>query len=244
MEAQKIWYCVSLKNWDNKTWLSSKNYIQSFNKFLLKQIKLNSNSRILDIGCGRGKILGSLSSRLKLKGKPIGIDIEIHRDRDKRINFKKIDAIRYLKNNNKKFDLILIKQTIHFLNFKDIKKLISICKTKLKKDGKIMIFTLEVLKNEIPTFLLMKKRLKISLNRDRKIITFLLKLYPSIKKRKFSFKVKISIRKYIEMINNRYISTLLNMNKNQILKGIDEINYKYHKVLVFNDKLICLILNK
>ena len=244
MEAQKIWYCVSLKNWDNKTWLSSKNYIQSFNKFLLKQIKLNSNSRILDIGCGRGKILGSLSSRLKLKGKPIGIDIEIHRDRDKRINFKKIDAIRYLKNNNKKFDLILIKQTIHFLNFKEIKKLISICKTKLKKDGKIMIFTLEVLKNEIPTFLLMKKRLKISLNRDRKIITFLLKLYPSIKKRKFSFKVKISIRKYIEMINNRYISTLLNMNKNQILKGIDEINYKYHKVLVFNDKLICLILNK
>ena len=94
---------MSLKNWDNKTWLSSKNYIQSFNIFLLKQIKLNSNSNILDIGCGRGKILGSLSSRLKLKNKPIGIDIEIHRDRDKRINFKKIDAIRYLKNNNKKF---------------------------------------------------------------------------------------------------------------------------------------------
>ena len=235
---------MSLKNWDNKTWLSSKRYIQSFNSFLIKQIKLNTNSHILDIGCGRGKIIGSLYSKLRLKEKPTGIDIEIHKDKDKRINFKKIDAIRYLKNNNKKFDLILIKQTIHFLNFKDIKKLISICKTKLKKDGKIMIFTLEVLKNEIPTFLLMKKRLKISLNRDRKIITFLSKLYPSIKKRKFSFKVKISIRKYIEMINNRYISTLLNMNKNQILKGIDEINYKYHKVLVFNDKLICLILNK
>ena len=235
---------MSLKNWDNKTWLSSKNYIQSFNKFLLKQIKLNSNSIILDIGCGRGKILGSLSSRLKLKNKPIGIDIEIHRDRDKRINFKKIDAIRYLKNNNKKFDLILIKQTIHLLNFREIKKLISFCKTKLKKEGKILIFTLEISNNEIPTFSLMKKRLKISLNRDRKIITFLSKLYPSIKKRKFSFKVNISIRKYVEMINNRYISTLLNMNKNQILNGIDEINSKYRKVLTFNDKLICLILNK
>ena len=235
---------MSLKNWDNKTWLSSKNYIQSFNIFLLKQIKLNSNSNILDIGCGRGKILGSLSSRLKLKNKPIGIDIEIHRDRDKRINFKKIDAIRYLKNNNKKFDLILIKQTIHLLNFREIKKLISFCKTKLKKQGKILIFTLEISNNEIPTFSLMKKRLKISLNRDRKIITFLSKLYPSIKKRKFSFKVNISIRKYVEMINNRYISTLLNMNKNQILNGIDEINSKYRKVLIFNDKLICLILNK
>ena len=92
---------MSLKNWDNQTWLSSKKYIQSFNSFLLKQTTLNMNSHILDIGCGRGKILGSLSSRLKLKKKPVGIDIEIHRDRDKRINFKKIDAIKYLKSNKK-----------------------------------------------------------------------------------------------------------------------------------------------
>ena len=74
---------MSLRNWDNKTWLSSKKYIQSFNSFLLKQIKLNSSSKILDIGCGRGKILGSLSSRLKLKNKPIGIDLEKHLDKDK-----------------------------------------------------------------------------------------------------------------------------------------------------------------
>ena len=26
-----------LKNWDNKTWLSSKKYIDSFNSFLLKK---------------------------------------------------------------------------------------------------------------------------------------------------------------------------------------------------------------
>ncbi len=235
---------MSLKNWDNKTWLSSKRYIQSFNSFLIKQIKLNTNSHILDIGCGRGKIIGSLYSKLRLKEKPTGIDIEIHKDKDKRINFKKIDAIRYLKNNNKKFDLILIKQTIHFLSFKEIKKLISMCKTKLKKEGKILIFTLETSKNEIPTFLLMKKKLKISLNRDKKIILLLSKLYPSIKKRKFTFKVRILIKKYIQMINNRYISILLNMSKNQILKGIDEINNKYRKTLIFNDKLICLILNK
>ena len=233
---------MSLKNWDNQTWLSSKKYIQSFNSFLLKQTTLNKNSHILDIGCGRGKILGSLSSRLKLKKKPVGIDIEIHRDRDKRINFKKIDAIRYLKRNKKKFDLILIKQTIHLFNFREIRKLVSICKTKLKNKGNIMIFTLETSKNEIPTFLLMKKKLKNSLSRDKKIIKFLSKLYPKNKKRKFSFKVKISKNKYLEMIKNRYISTLLNLNSNQILKGVDEINYKYKKKISFNDKLICLTL--
>ena len=234
---------MSLKNWDNKTWLSSKNYIQSFNIFLLKQIKLNSNSHILDIGCGRGKILGSLSSRLKLKNKPIGIDIEIHKDRDKRIDFKKIDAIKYLENNKNKFDLILIKQTIHLLDFIEIKRLISICKTKLKKKGEILIFTLETSKNEIPTFLLMKKRLNISLNRDKKIIKFLSKIYPSIKKNKFSFKVKISKDKYLEMIKKRYISILLSMSTNQISKGIDEMNYEYRKILTINDKLICIKLN-
>ena len=83
----------NIKNWDNKTWLSSKRYIQSFNRFLLRQIKLNRNSQILDIGCGRGKILGSLSTRLKLKDRPTGIDIEKHIDRDKELNLKKLTLL-------------------------------------------------------------------------------------------------------------------------------------------------------
>ena len=65
---------VVIKNWDNKTWLSSQNYINSFNNFLVKNTKINSNFKILDIGCGRGKILGSLKSRLKLKYKPKIVD--------------------------------------------------------------------------------------------------------------------------------------------------------------------------
>ena len=182
---------MSLKNWDNKTWLSSKKYIHSFNNFLLKQIKLDKNSHIIDIGCGRGKILGSLYSRLRLKNKPIGIDIESHQDRDKRIHFKKIDATTYLKSSKKKFDLILIKQTIHLLNFKEIKKLIFICKSRLKNKGKIAIFTLETSKNEIPTFSLMLKKLKFSLEKDKKIIRFISKNYRKIKKTRFLFKVKL-----------------------------------------------------
>tara|TARA_B100001057_G_scaffold490345_1_gene578427 strand:+ start:798 stop:1511 length:714 start_codon:yes stop_codon:yes gene_type:complete len=234
---------VSLKNWDNKTWLSSKKYIQSFNSFLLKQSKLNRNSQILDIGCGRGKIAGSLFSKLRLKNKPIGIDIERHKDRDKRINFKKIDATNFIKKDKKKFDLILIKQTIHLLKIKEIKKLIDSCKMKLNQKGKILIFTLETSNNEIPSFLLMKKKLKKSLDRDKKIIRYISKLYPKIKLRRFSFNVKISRDKYVEMIKNRYISTLLNLSLNEISNGINEIKHKYKKVLSFNDKLICLILD-
>ena len=234
----------NIKNWDNKTWLSSKKYIQSFNSFLLKQVKLNKDSKILDIGCGRGKILGSLSSRLKLKNKPIGIDIEKHLDRDKRINFKKVDATNYLKKNEIKFDLILIKQTIHLLQFKEIKRLLVLCKETLNSGGKIIIFSLNTNQNEIPTFLSMKRKLKKSLNRDKKIIQFILNLNFKALTKNFSFKVNIKKKKYIKMIQNRYISTLLSFKSKEINKGVEEINYKFKKNIVFNDKLICLILNK
>ena len=77
-----------LKNWDNKTWLSSSAYINSFNSFLLKKKKFNKNSKILDIGCGRGKIFGSFSRKLKLTNKPIGIDPVYHKNVDRFIDFK------------------------------------------------------------------------------------------------------------------------------------------------------------
>ena len=115
---------ISLKNWDNKTWLSSKNYIQSFNNFILKQKKLNKDSRILDIGCGRGKIIENLSNKLKLIYKPIGIDIENHKDKSKKIIFKKTDALSFILKTKISFDLILIKKTIHLLNKTQMNKLL------------------------------------------------------------------------------------------------------------------------
>jgi len=233
---------VSLKNWDNKTWLSSKKYIQSLNNFLLKQKKLNRNSQILDIGCGRGKIIGSLSSKLKLINKPIGIDLVNHNDKDKRINFKKTDALSFFLTNKKEFDLILVKQTIHLLKISEIKTLLIKMKKSLRPEGKILIFTLDPYKNEIPCFTLMGSELLKSLNRDKKILEFISKFDPKKIIKYFSYKVKISKKKYINMISKKFISTLLNFNKEQIVTGIKEINVKYKKDLSFNDKLICIII--
>ena len=231
-----------IKNWDNKTWLSSKNYINSFNKFLIKDIKINSKSRILDIGCGRGKILGSLSSKLRLKKKPLGIDIINHKDRDKRINFKKINAVDFSFKNNQKYDLILIKQTIHLMKFYEIKKMLNLLKKKLNPNGKIFIFTLDTRKNEIPTFKEMNLGLNASLKRDMKILKIITKLYPRRIQKKFVYNVKIQKKKYLEMIENRYISTLIPLSKKQLIQGIQEINSKYKSILRFKDKLICIIL--
>ena len=231
-----------IKNWDNNTWLSSKNYINSFNKFLIKNFDINSNSKILDIGCGRGKILGSLSSKLKLKKKPLGIDIINHKDRDARIQFKKIKAINFSLKNNRKFDLILIKQTIHLMTFNEIIKTLYLLKRKLNPNGKILIFTLDTDKNEIPTFKKMKLRLKKSFERDRKILRMISKIYPLNKKKKFIFNVKIKKNEYLEMIENRYISTLITFSKKQLFEGIQEIQIGYKNIIRFKDKLICIVL--
>ena len=205
-----------IKNWDNKTWLSSENYIKSFNNFLIKNIKINSKFKILDIGCGRGKILGSLSSKLKLKEKPLGIDIVNHKDKDKRINFKRVNVSKLSLRKDEKFDLILIKQTIHLMKFDEIKKLLKSLRKSLNSNGKILIFTLDTEKNEIPTFKLMKHKLNKSLQRDKKILKIIKNLYPHFIKKKFIFNVKIEKKKYLDMIKNRYISTLISLSKKQI----------------------------
>lgn len=231
-----------LKNWDNKTWLSSQRYILSFNRFILKQIKLDRNSRVLDIGCGRGKIISNLSNKLKLHNKPIGIDIENHKDKSKKIIFKKTDALSFVSKTKINFDLILIKQTIHLVKKNQINKLLLICKNKLNTNGKIIILSLDPHKNEIPAFDLMKKKLKQSLKRDKSLFQLIKKFNTNLTVKKFIFNVKISKNKYLQMIKDRYISTLLNFTEKQIQNGLNEINKKYKKKLNFKDQLICLII--
>jgi ubiquinone/menaquinone biosynthesis C-methylase UbiE len=233
----------AIKNWDNKTWLSSKDYINSFNKFLIKNANLKSNSKILDIGCGRGKILGNLSTKLKLESRPIGIDIENHKDKDKKIFFKKTDGINFFKSNNKRFDLILIKQTIHLLKMSEIKKLIKLCKNNLLPEGQIFIFTLDPVRNEIPAFKKMYQKLQQSLSKDKKILNFIIKSNKCISK-KFIFKVKIKKQKYLKMVKDRYISTLLDFNLKDIEKGCEEIRLKFKNEIKFRDKLRCVVIKK
>jgi len=229
-----------LKNWDNKTWLSSATYIKSFNDFLLKKKKLNKNSQILDIGCGRGKIFGSLSRKLKLINKPIGIDPVIHKDIDRSIDFKSQDVFKFFKLNQNKFDLIMIKQTLHFFDKGKRTKLIKICKKNLKKNGVLIIFSLVAENNEIPCFKLMKQKLNKSLERDSKMLTTTSKLLINYQTDIFEFKVSMTKNQYIQMLKQRYISCLVNLNKDQISKGIDEIKRLFNKKITFIDKLISI----
>ena len=229
-----------LKNWDNKTWLSSNKYILSFYKFLKTKIKINKKTSILDIGCGRANIISFLQRKYKFQDKPIGIDIIKNKNTKKNIIFKKTDAINYLKKTNKKFDLILIKQTIHFFPKNKINTLLKLAKKKLNTKGQILIFSLKTKNNKIPSFKIMKIKLNLGLQRDEILLKKIKKDLNKYKISYFNFKVSISKLKYIKMIKNKYISCLLNLSKKEIKKGVEEIKSNFKNHIKFTDTLICI----
>ena len=233
-----------LKNWDNRTWLSSKNYISQFNKFLSKKVKFNKGSKILDIGCGRANIISALHNKYRFYEKPIGLDVIKNKGIKTNIIFKKIDGHNYLKKINKNFDLILLKQTIHFFPTSKLKALLNIAKERLVPGGKILIFSIKTKNTKIPCFKKMKQRLDISLRRDGKLYKIIKKKLKKIKVSNFEFKVNISKQKYLKMIKLRYISCLLDFDKKDIINGISELRTKYDSQIRFTDTLKCISYRK
>ena len=233
-----------LRNWDNKTWLSSKKYINLFNTFLKSKINFNKNMQILDIGCGRANIISALQKKYKFKKKPIGIDVVKNKNVKKNIIFKKINALNYIKKTNKKFDLILIKQTIHFFNKNQIKVLLAQAKSKLNNKGQILILTLKTRNNKIPCFKKMRIELNKSLKKDEIILRIIKKSLKKSKESYFKYRVNISLKRYSAMITNRYISCLLSMNKKMLKLGIKEMNNKFQSLLKFEDDLKCISYKK
>ena len=232
-----------LKNWDNKTWLSSKSYISKFNKFLKRKVNLNKNLKILDIGCGRANIISALQKKYKFENKPIGIDLVTNKDVKKDIIFKKIGALKYLKK-QEKFDLILIKQTIHFFSKSDLNRLLNLAQKSLNANGKILIFSLKTKNNKIPCFKKMRLKLDSSLKRDEVLFKIIKKNLKEISYTNFNFKVNISKQTYVRMIRERYISCLLNMSIKEIKFGISEIKSKYENQIKFTDTLKCISFRK
>ena len=233
-----------LKNWDNNTWLSSKKYINAFNNFLNSKIKFNKNTQILDIGCGRANIISALQKKYKFNNKPIGIDVVKNINVKKNVIFVKNNALNYLKKTNRNFDVILIKQTIHFFKKNQINLLLNYSKLKLNSKGKILIFSLKAKDNQIPCFKKMKDKLISSLKKDNFLFKIVKKNLKNSKETNFIFKVSIAKNKYLRMIKDRYISCLLNISAKDLKLGISELNLKLKNQISFIDTLKCITFKK
>ena len=162
----------------------------------------------------------------------------------KNISFKKIDGLDYLKRKNEKYDLILLKQTIHFFSPSKLSALMNIAKIRLEHGGKILVFSLKTTDNKIPCFKKMRQKLDNSLKRDKKLFKIIKKKLRRTNESYFNYKVNISKQKYLKMVRSRYISCLLDLTNNEILKGISEIKSKYKDQIKFTDTLKCISYRK
>ena len=234
----------NLKNWDKKTWLSTPKYNLSIINFLEKRIKFNKEIKILDVGCGRGKIIATFSKKYQMSNLPLGIDIVDHKNSAKKIKFTKVNAVKYLNKTKEKFDLILFKQSIHFFKLTEIKKILKLTKKNLNSKGKIIILALHPKQNHWPLFKVFKTKLAQSLKKDEKILDLIKSDFIKYKINYFKFKVKITKDSYLRMIKNRFTSCLLNLPSSELIIGMEEIKKKFKKKLVFYDKLICISYRK
>ncbi len=98
---------------------------KEFSKKLIKTYKLNSRSRVLDIGCGKGFLLADLKKLLP-EAEVTGYDIskyakkKAHKDIKKNIlNIKAQDKYKF---GNKKVDLLISLGTLHNLEIFDLEK--------------------------------------------------------------------------------------------------------------------------
>ena len=90
----------------------------------------------------------------------------------------------------------------------------------------------------------MQQKLKHSLKRDEKLFKIIKKNLKKTNETYFNYQVRISTQKYLKMINSRYISCLLDLNKDEIKDGINEIRLKYKNQINFTDTLKCITYSK
>ena len=102
-------------------------YWKNFAKKLIKTYKLNSKSKIIDLGCGKGFLLYEIQ-KLIPKIKIYGIDISKYAIKNAPKSIKKYLLNKKIENNftnhlkNKKFDLVISMGCLHNLKIYDLKK--------------------------------------------------------------------------------------------------------------------------
>ena len=230
-------------NWDRSSWLSSKEYFAKLSNQLIKSLDLHEEIKILDVGCGRGYLLRSLANNANLINIPLGVEPVKHEGPiPHHIKIINSSINSFLDNNNIKFDVVILKQVLHLLNQNEREYFYYKVKKHLYDNAKIVFIHMND-QTEIPQFPIMKNRLKKSLNSHQYLSEELIKNFKLLKIDNFNYNVNISSKEYLEMIRNKYISVILDLNEEEIEKGIEFIKKHYPNQLSFKDTLTIQVFN-
>ena len=150
-------------NWDRSSWLSSKEYFEELSNQLIEFLDITEEKKILDVGCGRGHLLETLSLNANLINQPVGVEPVKHDDfipQNIKIFHSSINS--FLNKNNSQFDLVILKQVLHLLTLDERKKFYHDIKNHINEDANIVFIHMND-QTEIPLFPLMENKLQQSL---------------------------------------------------------------------------------
>lgn len=154
VDCMKIAKKYSKQYWDGhkKYGYGGYKYIKGYFTFLAKKLindyNLSSDSKILDVGCGKGYLVYELSKLLKSK-KVFGCDISKYAIKNAKKEIKKNifhhDARKKFKFKDKEYDFVFSNATLHNFKLGDCSR----CLSEIERIGKDKYICVESFRNEL-----------------------------------------------------------------------------------------------
>ena len=232
----------NLANTYDELWFYSEGYVSQLTNEIISLLDLSADDKLVDLGGGTGIYSKYILAKIDLNKKIICSDISRkmieQADKDIYAEFQSVSALKFSKKPIK-YDKLLIKEMIHHIEKKE--ELIGNIYTQLNEKGICLILLLPP-KIEYPLF---EKAMELYEKNqpNYKNISMILKNKGfNVEEKEISIPLTIPKTKYINMIENRYMSLLSKFSEKEIQAGIIEIKKKYtnRSNLNFNDRFVAL----
>ena len=225
---------------------NSSEMVEFYSKKIVKYLALKPTDIFVDLGSGTGVYTKKIRDIVQLINPILCVDISakmLEKIPDN-LQFKPIvmDA-RLFVEQSKKYDKVLMQKMLHHI--KDIKGLIENLFDRLNPGGKIL--TIGIPRNiEYPLFDAAFKRYQEFHPVGNQIRDIFTKAGFKLTRELIKYPVSIEKHKYLDLIRNRYISTLSSFSEGEIEEGIKELEQKYSQAshLNFNECFIFLLAAK
>lgn len=212
----------------SSTWVMSTDYIRFWAEKILQEMPAKAKMRLCDIGAGNCALASQLVQHSDLEIEMMCVDplVAPQADLPSCINTVKKDTESFFKENNRLFDGIFFKQSLHHIESSQWPHLFTELFDALQYLGRVVILTMPNT-IEYPMFEAARKEFKKKQLSRYRVIELLQKAKFKVRKKPVDYKIKISTENFYNAIKNRFISDLSPFSDEQLSEGIEEIKQQY-----------------
>ena len=227
-------------------WGNSADIVEYYSNQIVKYLDLKSTDVFVDLGCGTGIYTKKIRGIAQLINPVLCVDIsaKMLKKIPDNAQFKPIlmDAVEFSEQ-PRQYDKVLMQGMTHHILDKG--KLIKNLTKRLNPGGKILTTGLPY-RLEYPLFEKVLETYQDLYYKGESSVDLFLELGFEVKLRYVRYPISVEKYKYLEMVRNRYISTLLSFSEQEIEDGLKEIEAKYRNesILNFNECFLFILISK